>query len=74
MDTLGPEKWFVIQRFPLFRGYLICIAIYLDPRKQSVMERFPLLREFVVRGSSCIRINVWLSSNIEKMYHSKCMQ
>ena len=21
-DTLGPEKQFVVQRFPLFRGYL----------------------------------------------------
>ena len=42
-DTLGPEKQFVIQRFPLFRGYLISIAISLDPQKQSVIERFLLL-------------------------------
>ena len=51
-DTLGPEKRFVIQRFPLFRGYFICTAIYLDPQKQSVIERFPLLGEFVMRGST----------------------
>jgi hypothetical protein len=51
-DTLGPEKQFVVQRFPLFRGYFICIAIYLDPQKQSVIERFPLLGEFVIRGST----------------------
>ena len=51
-DTLRPEKQFVIQRFPLFRGYFICTAIYQDPQKQSVIERFPLLGEFVVRGST----------------------
>ena len=51
-DTLGPEKQFVIQRFPLFRGYLACTAIYLDPQKQSVIERFPLLGEFIKRGST----------------------
>jgi hypothetical protein len=32
-DTLGPEKQFIIQRFPLFKGRLTCIAIYLDPQK-----------------------------------------
>ena len=31
MDTLRTEKQFVIQRFPLFRGYFIDIAIYLNP-------------------------------------------
>ena len=51
-DTLGPEKQFVIQRFPLFRGYYICIAIHLDPQKQSVMERFSQLGEFVMSGST----------------------
>ena len=50
-DTLGPEKQFVIQKFPLFRRYLICTAIYLVPQKQSVIERFPLVGEFVKRGS-----------------------
>ena len=57
-DTLGTKKEFIvhseyiIQRFPLFRGYLICTAIYLVPPKQSVIERFSLLREFVKRGST----------------------
>ena len=54
MDTLGPEKQFVIQRFPLFRGYFICIAICLDPRKQSAIERFLLLGEFVTRGATVL--------------------
>ena len=40
MNTLRPEKQFVIQRFPLFRGYLIYLSMYLDPRKQFVIERF----------------------------------
>ena len=51
-DTLGPEKQLVVQRFPLFRGYFIHIAIYLDPQKQSVIESFSLLGEFVMRGST----------------------
>ena len=51
MDTLGPEKQFVVQRFPLFRGCFTCVTIYLVPQQQSVIERFPLLRELVVRGS-----------------------
>ena len=51
-DTLEPEKQFVILRFPLIRGYFICIAIYQDPQKQSVIERFPLLGELVKRGST----------------------
>ena len=42
-DTSGPEKQVVIQRFPLFRGYFICTAIFLVPQKQSVIERFLLL-------------------------------
>ena len=37
-DTLGPEKQFVIQTFPLFRGYFIHITICLDPQMQSVIE------------------------------------
>ena len=41
-DTLGTEKLVVIQRFPLFKGYFICISIYLDPQRQSVIERFSL--------------------------------
>ena len=53
-DTLGTEKQFVIQRFPLFRGCFIYMAIHSDPQKQSVIERFPLLGEFVIRGSSVI--------------------
>ena len=56
MDTLGPEKQFAIQRFPLFRGYFVCIAIYLVPQKQSVIERFLLLGEFVVRGLTVVII------------------
>jgi hypothetical protein len=52
-DTLGPEKQFVVQRFPLFRGYFICIAIYLDPQKQSVIKRFPLLGS-CLRGSTVV--------------------
>ena len=52
MDTLGPEKQCVIQRFPLFRGYFTCMAIYLDAQKQFVVERFPLLGELVIRGSA----------------------
>ena len=48
-DTLGAEKQFVIQRFPLFRGCFICIAVYLDPQKWSAIERFSLLGEFVIR-------------------------
>ena len=47
-DTLGPEKQFVIERFPLLRGYFMCTAICLDPRKPSVIERFSLLGEFVI--------------------------
>ena len=31
-DTLGPEKQFVIQKFPLFKGYFICTIIYPDPQ------------------------------------------
>ena len=54
MDTLRPEKQFVIRRFPLYRGYFICTAIYLNPQKQSVIERFPLLGEFVIRGQSLV--------------------
>ena len=46
-DTLGPEKQFVIQRFPLLSVYFIHIAIYLGPQKQSVMERFSLLGELL---------------------------
>ena len=52
MDTLGTKKQFVVQRFPLFRGYFVCTAIYLVPQKQSVIERFSLLGEFVKRGST----------------------
>ena len=51
-DALGTEKQFVIQRFPLFRGYFTHITTYLDPQGQSVIERFPLFGEFVIRGSS----------------------
>ena len=51
-DTLGTKKQFIIQRFPLFRGYLICTAISLVPQKQSVIERFSLFGEFVKRGST----------------------
>ena len=39
-DTLGTKKQFVVQRFPLFRGYLICTAIYLVPQKQFVKRGF----------------------------------
>ena len=46
-DTLGSEVQYVMQRFPLFRGFLMHI-ICLDPQKQSVIERFPLLGEFVI--------------------------
>ena len=51
-DTLGPEKQFAIQRFPLFRGCFTYRAIYLVPPKQFVIERFLLLGEFVIRGST----------------------
>ena len=54
-DTLGPEKQVAIQRFPLFRSYFICIAIYLDPQKQSVIERFSLLGEFVISSSTVVQ-------------------
>ena len=47
-DTLGTEKQFVIQRFPLFRGYFTRTAIYLDPQKQSAIERFSLLGELLI--------------------------
>ena len=50
-DTLGPEKQFVTQRYPLLRGYFTCIAIYLVPQKQSVIERLPLVGEFVIIGA-----------------------
>ena len=56
-DTLGTEKQFAIQKFPLFRGYFICIAMYLDPQKQSVIERFSLLGEFVNRGSTVCTVH-----------------
>jgi hypothetical protein len=53
-DTLGPENQFAVQRFPLFRGYFMCIAIYLDPYEQSATVcQTPLLGEFVIRGSLC---------------------
>ena len=52
MDTLGTEKQFVVQRFPLFRGCFIYMVIHWDPQEQSVIERFPLLGEFVKRGST----------------------
>ena len=58
-DTLGTEKQFAVQRFPLFRGYFIHIAIYLDPEKQSVIERFSLLVEFVIRGSTVMCTHVF---------------
>ena len=51
MDTLGHEKQFVVQRFPLFRGCFICTTFYADPQKQSVIERFPLLGEFIAGDS-----------------------
>ena len=40
MDTLVPDKWFAIHRFPIFRGHFTCISVYRDPQKQSVIERF----------------------------------
>ena len=43
-DALGTEKQFVIQRLPLFKGYFIHTAIYLDSQKQSVIKRFLLIR------------------------------
>ena len=52
MDTLGPEKQFVIKRFSQFRGCFTYRAIYLVPPKQFVIERFLLLGEFVIRGST----------------------
>ena len=60
MDTLGTEKQSVIQRFPLFRGYLICTVIYLILQKQSVIERFSLLGEFVKRGSNVYYITYYI--------------
>ena len=57
MDTLGPEKQFVIERFPLLKAYFMCTAICLDPRKPSVIERFSLLGEFVIRGSTVLNIH-----------------
>jgi hypothetical protein len=51
---LGPEQQLVALKFPPFRDYSICIAIYLDPQKQSVIERFLLLGEFVIRGSAVL--------------------
>ena len=57
-DTLETKKQFAIQRFPLFRGYLICTAIHLVPQKQSVVERFPLLGELDIRGSAVYFIPV----------------
>ena len=74
MDTLGTEKQSVIQRFPLFRGYLICTVIFLDPQKQSVIERFSLLGEFVKRGSavvvSCLGV---LHQGRIQLLHTYCM-
>ena len=46
MDTLGTEKQFVIQRFPLLRDYFTHITICLDQHKQSILERFPLFGDF----------------------------
>ena len=64
---LGPEKHCVIQRFLLFKGYLIHTAIYPGSQKDSVLERFLLLGEFVIRGCSIRErycIGVWLSSQV----------
>jgi hypothetical protein len=57
MDTLGPEKQFVVQRFPLVRGYsILCIAIYLDPQKQSVIEKFPLYPYTIAHKNQLIEV------------------
>ena len=31
-DTLGTEKQFVIQRFPLFRGCFVYMVVHSDPQ------------------------------------------
>ena len=48
---LGAEKGVVIQRFTLFRGCFVHMAMYLDPHEQSVIERFSLSGK-LVRGST----------------------
>ena len=51
-DTLGTEKQFVKQGFPLFVGYFtvyIQLCIYLD---HKISFRFSLLEEFFVSSST----------------------
>ena len=52
MDTLGPEKQFVIRTKVSTTQRLFYMHSCLVLQKQSVIERFSLLREFVIRGST----------------------
>ena len=61
MDTLGTEKQSGIQRFPLFRGYFVRIAIFLGPQKLFVIQRFSLLGDFVIRDSTVYSITALAS-------------
>jgi hypothetical protein len=47
-DIWGPKKYFVIQRFPLFRGCVVWLIVNLGPHKQSAVGRFLLLVEFAM--------------------------
>ena len=55
-DTLEIEKQFVIERFPLFRGCFMYMAIHSGPQVQFVIERFPLLGEFVMRDFTVLHL------------------
>lgn len=39
--TLGPEKWFIVQRFPIFGGNFTCITIYagIQTLTNSLLQR-----------------------------------
>ena len=53
MDTLGIEKWFVIQRSPLFGGYFLYMPNYLSgPTKAVCYREVSAIGEFAIRGST----------------------
>ena len=57
MDTLGTEKQTesVMQRFPLFRGYFVRIAIFLGPQKLFVILEVFTIRGFCYKRFHCIQ-------------------
>ena len=59
-DTWGPGGSFTIQRFPLYRGCVVWITVYLGPHKQSVVENFCYLGTLLEEAPRYHNKNVYI--------------